>query len=213
MPSETPRPRLLFPAALLNNQRKSIDQLTGLCHGILADGIVTDAEARTFRAWVHELHTQSPAWPLDVLAQRCNKIFADGIVTEEERADLADIMRQLTGATDHIPDTGKMVTPSTELPLDTPPPAITFAGKEFVVTGKFIHGARSAVHDAIATRGGLIGDNPRHSTDYLVIGALASTAWAHTSYGRKIERAVELRANGAALRIVSEEHWQTSLNN
>lgn len=208
MPSTTPRPRLLFPTALLNNQRKSIDQLTGLCHGILADGKVTDEEARLFYDWVTELHTKTPTWPLDILAARCAEIFADGIITEEERADLIDIMRQLTGTAEAPPATA-----SIGLPLDTPPPPVLFPGKEFVVTGKFVHGPRSDVHAAIQSRGGLIGDNPRHSTDYLVIGALASPDWANATYGRKIERAAELRTNGATLYIISEQHWQDALSN
>jgi len=44
------------------------------------------------------------------------------------------------------------------------------------------------------------------STDYLVIGAYVSQAWAHESFGRKIENALELKDNSLDGRpfIISE---------
>jgi hypothetical protein len=42
----------------------------------------------------------------------------------------------------------------------------------------------------------------------LVIGTFASRDWANTNYGRKIERAVELRQSGSGISIISEEHWK-----
>ncbi len=48
-------------------------------------------------------------------------------------------------------------------------------------------------------------------TDYLVIGTLASEAWVHTTHGRKIEAAVEMKAEGHRIIIVAEEHWATAV--
>lgn len=77
------------------------------------------------------------------------------------------------------------------------------------MTGKFAYGARSAVFGAIAALGGLPTDAaPNRTTNYVVIGAFASRDWINTSHGRKIEKAVELRAKGTGLRILAEEHWQ-----
>jgi hypothetical protein len=44
-----------------------------------------------------------------------------------------------------------------------------------------------------------------------VIGVFASRDWYHTNYGRKIERAVELRAEGHPITNLSEEHWRSFL--
>jgi hypothetical protein len=41
-----------------------------------------------------------------------------------------------------------------------------------------------------------------------VIGLFARPDWANTNYGRKIERAVELRDCGSGISIISEEHWK-----
>jgi hypothetical protein len=47
--------------------------------------------------------------------------------------------------------------------------------------------------------------------ELLVIDELRSRAWKHTSFGRKIQKAVELRADGRPLAILAEEHWASCL--
>ena len=49
-------------------------------------------------------------------------------------------------------------------------------------------------------------------TDYLVIGEYATDAWKHEAWGRKIEKAVDYRAQHAIPAIVSEQHWASSLS-
>ena len=78
-----------------------------------------------------------------------------------------------------------------------------------MVTRRFAYGTRRKVSEAILTRGGIPTDStPTRQTHYLVIGLFASRDWANTNYGRKIERAVELRDLGSGISIISEEHWK-----
>jgi hypothetical protein len=102
---------------------------------------------------------------------------------------------------------------SSELPLDNPlPEKVVFSGNEFVPTGRFAFGTRQKVFEAISSLNGIPKDGfPAQSTRYLVIGVFASRDWYHTNYGRKIERAVELRAEGHPITILSEEHWRSFL--
>ncbi len=44
-----------------------------------------------------------------------------------------------------------------------------------------------------------------------VIGAIGSRDWIHSTHGRKIERAVELREQGTGIYILSEEYWADSI--
>ncbi len=48
-------------------------------------------------------------------------------------------------------------------------------------------------------------------TNYLIIGTFGSRDWVHTSFGRKIEKAVQYRIAGCRLAIVGEDHWAASL--
>jgi NAD-dependent DNA ligase len=103
---------------------------------------------------------------------------------------------------------------STRLPLDNPPPApIIFPGREFHITGRFAYGARTKVVEAIETKGGVASDTmPTSGSHYLVIGVFATREWVNTNFGRKIERAIELRSRGSGIAIISEEHWKKFLS-
>jgi NAD-dependent DNA ligase len=199
------QPVRLFHRA--NNSAKAVDQLVGICTGILADGEVNENEAIFFAEWVRKHAPDEPVWPFTDVLQRLERIFADGVCDAEERAELKGVMEALCGYGDTALPQDEVR--STTLPLCLPQPTVVFADQQFVVTGKFAYGARSAVFDAITTLGGVPTDAaPTRATNYVVIGAFASRDWLNTSHGRKIEKAVELRAKGTGLRILSEEHWQ-----
>lgn len=196
-------------AAWENHVSKAFDVLKGICQGVLADGIVNEQESCFLRDWLETNRDVHSLWPFTDIVARVRRIFADGIVTAEERDELKTILLAITGTAEGetpIADT------STGLPLDTPPPArIEFLGSEFCVTGKFAFGTRDAVVTAIASAGGTFNSAPRQATRYLVIGHFASRDWIHSAYGRKIERAVELRDAASGIGIIGEEFWRTQL--
>lgn len=204
------QPLKLFRALAENNTSKAIDQLSGICAGILADGVVCDAEARFFHDWVQKFAIYEPVWPFTEILQRLKVMFADGHIDDDERNELAETMRQITGQ-GIFSDPSE--TFSSELPLDNPlPEKVVFSGNEFVPTGRFAFGTRQKVFEAISSLNGIPKDGfPTQSTRYLVIGVFASRDWYHTNYGRKIERAVELRAEGHPITNLSEEHWRSFL--
>jgi hypothetical protein len=47
--------------------------------------------------------------------------------------------------------------------------------------------------------------------DYLVIGDIGNENWAHSTHGRKIEKAIAYNFSGCRIAIVSEEHWLAHL--
>lgn len=196
------------------NGAKAVDQLVGICTGILADGVVNESEASFFAEWLRAHAPEEPVWPFTDVLRRVERIFADGVCDAEERAELQAVMEALCGYSDAQPAVPTAAPLSTSLPLCNPQPhPFFFDGKQFVVTGKFAYGARSAVFEAIEARGGIPTDAaPVRTTDYLVIGVFASRDWVNTSHGRKIEKAVQLRDKGTGIRIVSEAHWKQFLD-
>lgn len=201
------QPLRLFKANLENNVSKAIDQLSGICSGILADGIVSEAEAQFFSDYVRKFSVYEPVWPFTDILARVERIFADGRCDDDEREELKSVMEALCG---YGQETKPDETYSSTLPLDEPQPTpIVFPDRNFVVTGRFAFGTRRKVTEAISSLGGIATDSaPMRQTHYLVIGLFASRDWANTNYGRKIERAVELRDCGSGISIISEEHWQ-----
>lgn len=201
------QPHRLFKTNFENNVSKAIDQLSGICAGILADGEVNEAEARFFADWIRKYAPYEPVWPFTEILQRVERIFADGQIDDTERAELETIMEALCGYTQTV---DPAETYSTALPIDSPQPdPVLFPEHSFIITGRFAFGTRRKVVDAISSRGGIAtGAFPNHDSHYLVIGTFASRDWYNTNYGRKIERAVELRQSHSGIAIISEEHWQ-----
>ena len=98
------------------------------------------------------------------------------------------------------------------LPIDKPAPAVEFSGKTFCLTGKFVFGSTIDCEETITEMGGEVVPMPGQETDYLVIGELCSPDWIHTTFGRSIEKGVELKQQGHPITILSEEHWVNSLS-
>ena len=189
------------------NEAKLINELCGICEGILSDGVVNEQEAQFFADWVREAVRLEPVWPLTDLLARVTRIFEDGHCDDEERGELKEVMESLCGQKSEADGASRF---STELPLDRPQPElVVFPHRTFSITGKFAYGARRKVMGAIETRGGRASDSPpNRESHYLVIGVFASRDWVHSSYGRKIEQAVKLRDSGSGIAIISEEHWK-----
>ena len=186
---------------------KAIDQLSGICSGILADRIVTDAEAQFFAEYVRKFAVYEPVWPFTDVLARVERIFANAICDDEEREELKHVMEALCG---HAEQSSPSETYSATLPLDSPlPNSVLFPDHSFVITGRFAYGTRRKVFGTISELGGFADDSPpTRDTNYLVIGTFASRDLANTNYGRKIEHAVELRESGSGISIISEEHWK-----
>lgn len=204
------QPKRFFRANMENNVAKAVDQLSGLCAGILADGVVSDEEARFFADWIKRYLPLGPVWPFSDVLARVERIFADGRCDDEERAELKAVMEALCG---HTEAASASEAHSTTLPLCEPQPSLVFPERQFVITGKFAYGTRTKVMDAIVGLGGVPTDSaPSLKSHYLIIGTFSSRDWINTSHGRKIERAVELRQGGSGIAIVSEEHWRGSVH-
>ena len=183
---------------------RDLSEMLGLTKGLLIDGVITEDEAIHLHQWVLKHPDAVEQWPVNILAQRLQCIFADGRVDEAERLDLAEILASIVGGTAGIV-LGEDA--ATELPIDQPPPTITWLGTVFVFTGKFAFGPRKSCEREVKRLGGLCEANVTERTRYLVIGTFGSRDWVHTSFGRKIERAVTLRTAGHSVAILAEDHW------
>jgi NAD-dependent DNA ligase len=182
----------------------AVDEVLGLARGIVADGEVSPREVDVLVEWTVRHSHAAHKWPVNVLVDRLARIHADGIVTDEERAELKDLLDDLIGK--HEP----LVKPVTALPLCKPAPEVVFDQNVFVFTGKFAYGTRPTCERETAIRGGTCKGDVTLQTAYLVVGSVGSRDWAHSSFGRKIQKAAEYRAL-APVSIISERHWASYL--
>jgi hypothetical protein len=200
------------PPSRINRSRvndRTIDEMLGLCRGILADGEVTTGEARFLYEWMCTNRHLATEWPATILFRRVREMLIDHALDHDEQVELFGLLDDIIG--EKIDLKGMAVSASTSLPLDKPAPKIDFGGHRFCVTGRFVYGSRKQVVSQIEGRGGLIHDRASRLTNYVVIGVAASRDWIHSSYGRKIQDAVDLRNDGCPIRIVNELHWADAI--
>lgn len=185
---------------------RQIDELIGVARGLIADGQINQAEVEFLRKWLTANAAISDQPILRILFARVDEILRDGEVDEEERSELLDTLSRFTNRDFEL---GEVLKPTT-LPLCEPAPALSFYGFRYTFTGTFNFGQRKHCEQAVIDRGGEAGSLTQ-KTDVLVIGAYATEAWKHSSFGNKILNAVEWRERGLPISIVSEQHWTTHL--
>lgn len=189
--------------------RRSVDELIGICRGILADGAVNKSEAEFLLDWLERHREFAETFPFSTLYPRVRDAMQDGVVDLDEQRDLLEALSATVGGEAATPTGSNSL--STELPFDIPLPTILHAASIFVVTGVFTYGKRRAVCSAIESRGGVVRSAVSEKTDYVIVGEAGSRDWLHSSYGRKIQEAADLRQAGATISIVPERHWVASL--
>jgi len=186
-----------------NIQDRQVDTLIGLSKGILANGEVDLKEAEYLYGWLIQNALASDNPVIHNLLEKVDTMLADGVLDAEESTELFNILQKISGDPSAIGELSK----STSLPINDPPPTIVFKDKTFVFTGTCAFGTRNECHEATRSLGGKIASNVTKSLDYLVIGTYVTDSWMHENYGRKIEKAMDYRADGVPINIITEEHW------
>ncbi|MBN1683789.1 BRCT domain-containing protein [Candidatus Bathyarchaeota archaeon] len=185
-----------------NIQDRQIDTLIGLSKGITADSKVDQAEAEFLLTWLAQ-NSQSKNPVILNLFKKVGDMLEDGFLDGEESTELLSILHSISGEKTEFDEVAK---PSS-LPVCTPPPKIIFDNKTFLFTGTCVFGTRKQCQEAIESLGGINAKSVSKVLDYLVIGTYVTDSWAHETYGRKIEKAMEFRDSGVPISIITEEHW------
>ncbi len=195
-------------------QKRDIDELIGICRGVLADGAVVIEEAQFLLDWMVRHKRLAKEFPYTVLFPRITAMLEDNQLDQDEERELIELLVQVSGEPipprkdEHEVDTWESAsaTPFTE------PVKIFHAEREFVVTGRCVCGTRSEVEGQIISLGGSVARQVTNKTDYVIVGTGGSKAWSHSSYGNKIKDALRINANARAAKvsIVSEERWLSS---
>ncbi|MFT6901617.1 MAG: NAD-dependent DNA ligase [Colwellia sp.] len=186
-----------------NIQDRQIDTLIGLSKGLVADGTVNQSEAEFLLTWLIQNQQNSENPIIDNLLQKVAVMLEDGILDSDESEELKNILQAISGESSEIGELAK----TTSLPIDAPLPKIDFEGASFLFTGTCAFGTRKDCQAAIDELGGVNANSVTKTLNYLVLGTYVTDSWAHETFGRKIEKAIEYRDSGMPLIIITEEHW------
>lgn len=187
--------------AYKNALNQSIGKLVGIAQGILADKKLDDGEVAFLRDWLENNAVVATAFPGNVIFERVKSVLSDGIITEEERSHLLRTTQDIVGGTIEELDASTHVI---NLGFDEVGP-IAFMDAAFCLTGEFVLGPKSACEKFITDRGGRISKTVSKKIRYVVAGGRGSDEWKHGSFGRKIERAIELQREGTSILLVHEK--------
>lgn len=190
-----------------------IQEFEGFLHGILADGKINDAEVYSLRQWLNTYRCLRGTYPYDEINALAEGILSDGIITDDERNML------LTYCSNFV-DTACITSLSDEelknlhqiyqidgiCSLD---PQIEIEGNEICFTGTSSRATRKEIAESINAYGGKFNNNVTKKTRYLVVGDEGNPCWMFACYGRKVEKAVQLRKQGLPIQIVHEcDFWR-----
>lgn len=187
-----------------DQMRSGLQVLLGLLAGLSTDAEIGDAEIRTLMAWVAEWSHLAGLWPYDEIHAIANAVLADGTVTSEEVQHLRALEQQ-------FPIAGRVgeTLPVLVGGVCAVSPRIVFDSKTFVLTGESSRSPRAEIESRVRHSGGIAEPRVTQRTDYLIVGADGSPYWAFACYGRKIERAYELRKEGHPVVIAHEnDFWK-----
>ena len=190
----------IFNRARLDDRQ--LNELLGMAHGLIADDVINIEEVAYLQKWL-VANTAVQENPLiSNLLVRVNDMLANNVLEPNEAQELFETLQKFSGDNFEI---GELLKSST-LPLDQPQPNVFFDNTNFCFTGTFAFGTRGQCEDAVVQRGAAAG-TLTSKTNYLVIGVYATDSWVHSSYGRKIEKAVEMKKKSLPISIIGEQHW------
>ncbi len=183
--------------------RAGLQSLMGILAGVAADARINDDELQKLSDWHSDWSHLKGLWPYDECDAIVTSIRAGG-----HRPASVD---HLFALAEQFPIAGSTELVSVPLVVKgvcAVDPSLEFRDKEFVFTGESHRATRDECAAMVITRGGIAHDNVRRTTDYLVVCDGGNPYWAFCCYGRKVERAYDMRRGGHPITIVHEvDFW------
>jgi NAD-dependent DNA ligase len=186
-----------------NIDDRQIDTLIGISKGLVADEKVNQSEAEFLLSWLIQSRQNTDNPVIINLLSKVESMLEDGVLDQEESTELFKLLHKINGEPSEIGELAK----ASALPVNHPLPSITFEDREFLFTGTCAYGTRKQCQAAIESLGGLNAKGVTKKLNYLILGTYVTDSWIHETYGRKIEKAMKYRDEGAPLIIITEEHW------
>ncbi|RJG05357.1 NAD-dependent DNA ligase [Noviherbaspirillum cavernae] len=189
-----------------------IQRLHAIAGAIAADGRVTEAELRGLSNWLAEHDHLKTCWPYDEIDSLVTKVMSDGKIDDEEHRIVQGFFSEFIVLFDNRTIVSPSMTDGISLVgLCAVCPEISFAKSIFCFTGTSSKYTRTELAGLVNRLGGEVANGVGAKLNYLVIGADGNPCWTYACYGRKVEKAVELRKQGKKIVIVHENDFHDAL--
>src|SRR3989338_5238303 len=182
-----------------------IQRLHALMAGITSDGTITETELKGLSAWLADHDQLKTCWPYDEVDSLITTVLADGKIDDAEHQLLKNFFGEFVAVLDNRTIVSPKINEKTTLVgLCAVCPEIEFSGSKFCFTGASAKYSRTEFTSLVKRLGGAVVGAVSSTLNYLVIGADGIPCWSYACYGRKVEKAVELRKQGARILLVHE---------
>lgn len=189
-----------------------IQRLHAIVGGIIADGQISEDELRGLSSWLDDHDHLRTCWPYDEVGSLITTVLADQKIDQQEHEMLQGFFSEFTAVLDGRTIVSPTISEGITLTgLCAVCPEIEFEGAKFCFTGASTRYKRSQLSEIVTRLGGMVLPSVSAKIDYLVIGADGNPCWAYACYGRKVEKAVELRKAGARMLLVHENDFHDAV--
>lgn len=186
-----------------------INEFISMLKAICADGIIIQPEITPVEAWITANKDISKGFPIKPVYYRIRDAVKDNVIDGEELARLDDMVGKVSGdSCTQTSDVNGRINQMFNDEVDH----FSFEGKVFCFAGNFLSGTRKQCQIEAEIRGAQVKTSVTADVDVLVIGSVTGDDWRHQNFGRKIKRAISLRAESGAPAILSEDQWTSLLN-
>jgi len=204
--------RRLISEDFFDHVTADLQRLHAVIGGVVADTKITTEELRGLSDWLEEHEHLRGCWPYDEIGSLVTTVLADKVIDAQEHEMLFRYFSEFVALLDDRAIKSPPVSQEGAVSgLCAVCPEISFQDNVFCFTGASSRYPRATLSDTVQSLGGQVALNPSKKVDYLVIGADGNPCWAYACYGRKVEKAVQLRKAGVKIMIVHETDFHDAV--
>ena len=178
----------------------STQQLGGFLSGISADKTINIEELTALANWSSDNAPMFKTWPFDTLLPAIERIKAERQLSAEEHSELLKFCHSVSSI--KSAENNKVTIP---VKLQEQKVSILIQECSFCFTGESSRYSRKELAQIVEMYGGIAADSVTAKLQYLIICDVRNPAWAFEMYGRKVEKAMNMKKKGAGPEVVFEE--------
>lgn len=173
---------------------KAIQELQGLITAIIYDNIVTNEEIKLLFDFRERYRNYFDSFPLNEISTYLND-FAYNEPNENKITEFLNFLVDLSILPEHDPIL-KQIFDNVE--------NVIVPNNNFVVTGALKYGTRIVIQEKITKLGGNPQNRITNDTDYLIVGDDGSDSYKFSKFGRKIQKAIDMKEKNHKIKIITE---------
>jgi hypothetical protein len=196
-----------------NEITRQIQEFHGMLHGVVCDRRIPEVELRKLVDWIEDNRHLRGCYPVTEIESVIVSVLADGVISSEDETLLRNVFENFCTPSENyvirsLKESGAPISISGICSVD---PEIVIEGRHFCFTGISQLRSRAELHALVESRGGIARDTVVGELDYLVVCETANRAWAFCAYGRKVEKAMQMRKAGGKVLVIREQDLKDAL--